>query len=535
MDSPSSSSSFVSCEGWLEKKTKLGMWTKRYFVLKRSRLSVFRQPSEITPDAKFHLTSQTGIEICDVDSNRFRIVIPKVTILLLRAQDKNSMMKWVMDIRASAFSNPSLSMKMFNIIAVIGRGFYGKVMLCEKKDTKEIIAIKAIEKSKLKGTNSHQDTPANNGPISNIPNDFSHNMSISLNDKTNTVVNERNIFLESLNNPFIVQLKYAFQSRSKFYIGLEYCPGGDLFNRIKCQKLHNLHQYSTQNSSQNSSQTLRNKQNDKKITLNDIKLYIAEISIALNYLHQKKIIYRDIKPENILICSDGHVKLTDFGISKKFTQDDLENDNFDDRYRAKTFCGTTEYIAPEMILNQGYSFEIDWWGVGILTYEMLYNSTPFTGMNKSYIYQSIWKKEPTFPKNADPVVVEFIQKLLQKDPKERGGFEFIKNSEFFKGFDFADVYDKLICPDYIPELRNLKDTNNFDSKYTKEKPRDTFKETKKSKLNNPNESNDENDYLAGFEYYGEEILCNDEKDNPENVLCVKMESLSENFSSELYA
>ena len=141
--------------------------------------------------------------------------------------------------------------------------------------------------------------------------------------------------------------------------------------------------------------------------------------------------------------------------------------------KIKKVCGTTEYIAPEVLLNEGYGPQIDWWGVGILTYELLYKSTPFSGMNKQYIYQSILKKEPIFPKNEDPVVVSFISSLLQKDPCKRAGFDDIVNSEFMEDFDFQDIYEKKIFPSFVPDLNNLKDTSNFDSKYTKEKLRDS--------------------------------------------------------------
>lgn len=424
-------------EGWLEKKSIFGMWSKRYFVLNDSKLSVYKIPSATKPENIFQLDSQTTVEMIGTNDHRLKIIIqkPKVISLILRASSNDEMTDWIFHLRCSAFANKTMYMSMFNIISILGCGFYGKVMLCEKKDSNEIVAIKAIKKDKSIKT-----------------------------DKMDSILNERKV-LTAIHNPFIISLKYAFQTNKKYYIALEYEPGGDLFHKMK----------------------------SGPVKLNDVKIYIAELSIAINELHNNNIIYRDMKPENVMIDKDGHLKLTDFGLSC-FTQPGEI---------LKSVCGTPEYIAPEVLLGQGYGRKIDWWGIGLLTYELLYRTTPFSGMNNQYIYQSILKKEPIYPKDADPSIIDFISTLLQKDPEKRGGFRFIVHSEFMKDIDFRAVYEKKISPSFIPEVKNIRDTSNFDLKYTKEKACDS---------DSSGELGLENNHIDGFSFYGttDNIILNDQ-------------------------
>ena len=395
-----------SFTGWLEKKSIFGIWTKRYFILLFSKLSIYKDQTLSDEESNFELDSQTIVEPSSNDCIlKVMIQKPKLITLTLRASSMNEMIDWVFHIRRSAFANKALYIGMFDVISLLGQGFYGKVTLCEKKDSKEIVAVKSVKKEKLLEAN-----------------------------KVCTILNEKMI-LASIHNPFIIKLKYAFQSNKYYYMALEYAPGGDLFHKMKTGKL----------------------------PLSDIKLYIAELSIAIHELHKNHIIYRDMKPENVMIGKDGHLKLTDFGLSTFCEPNQTK----------KTFCGTTEYIAPEVILNEGYGGRIDWWGLGILAFELLYGSTPFTAMNSQCIYQSILKKDPTFPKNEDPAIVSFISSLLQKDPLKRGGYRYIIASDFMADIDFHAVYEKKISPSFIPEINNLKDASNFDKKYTKEKLRDS--------------------------------------------------------------
>ncbi|OHS97803.1 RAC family serine/threonine-protein kinase like protein [Tritrichomonas foetus] len=395
----------IIMEGWLEKKSRIGFWSKRYFKLNENKLIILKNPTDSHPELEINMTSMIKTELGDPKNNKFKILLPKHETIYLKAATKNLMMRWILDIRACAFTNPSISMEMFDKIAVIGRGFYGKVMLCKNKSTNELVAIKVVKKSRL----------------------------IEL-KKLHTILKERTILVRQ-RHPFIITLKYAFQSTNKFFLCLEYAPGGDFFHFLRSHT-PNLH---------------------------DFKLYIAEISLAINELHKNGILYRDLKPENILLDEKGHVKLTDFGLCEYLI----------DNEQALTFCGTAEYMAPEVIINKGYGFEVDWWAVGILAYEMCYKSTPFKSFNRDYVYHAIVKNEPVFPKDSNPDIVELIKSLLQKNPKERGNFDTIKNSNLFKDYDFTAVYNKKILPNFVPEIDDPNDLSNFDLKYDKEKSVDS--------------------------------------------------------------
>ncbi|OHT10224.1 RAC family serine/threonine-protein kinase like protein [Tritrichomonas foetus] len=404
----SSSDDGLTCiEGHLWRNVMLGFWSKRFCRLEENKLSIFKKKSDKKAESIINMTSLVTTEITDASNNKFKLNIPtesnsEAESVYLQASSKNEMMKWILDLRSCAFTNPKLTMDAFKIISVIGRGCYGKVMLCQKKDTQELLAIKTVHKSRLVEAN-----------------------------KLHTILTERNI-LSKVKNPFIVSLNYAFQTVSKFYLCLEYAPGGDLFHLL----------------------TLGIPPTD------DIKLYIAELSIAINDLHKNGIIYRDIKPENILFDEKGHIKLTDFGLSKDF--------NKNEEMTTMSFCGTTEYMAPEMIKKAGYGKQIDWWGLGIVAYEMFFGMTPFEAANKRQMYQNILKAKVKFPKNADENVVDLIKSLLRKNPKKRGNFETIKKSKLFKNFDFDAVFNRQIPPLYVPEIDDPTNPNNFDPEFTKE-------------------------------------------------------------------
>ena len=295
----------------------------------------------------------------------------------------------------------------FKIISVIGRGYYGKVMLVQKKDSGELFALKTIQKSKLIESG-----------------------------KSQSVLTEKNIMMKA-NHPFIVNLCFTFQNASKFYLGLEYASGGELFYHIDQLGV---------------------------IQIDDARLYVAEIGLALSYLHSIGIIYRDLKPENILFDENGHIKITDFGLSK-----DIGNTN-----NATTFCGTSEYLAPELILQKPYSYPIDMWALGILTYEMILGSTPFYDDNRSKMFTNIVSAEPYFPNDLDRRITDFIQRLLTKDPKTRPTFDELKSHPFFEGFEWDKVYNKEYRPNFIPQTKDQLGTSNFDQQFTNEIAADSF-------------------------------------------------------------
>lgn len=394
--------------GWLQRKRFLGFWSKRFCKLDGSHLIVFKDENAKSIDTQYEITPNTSVEIIENDGlPKFKISEQGKDTLIFEAENVDTLMRWILALRGCTFSNPDLSMSMFKIIAVIGRGFYGKVMLCQRNDTGEVVAIKTIHKSRLIQSN-----------------------------KVHTVIAERNILAKAA-HPFIVSLKFAFQTPSKFYLGLEYSPGGELFFHM--QKRGNL-------------------------PLNEVRLYIAEIALALNHLHSIGIIYRDLKPENILLDAEGHIKLTDFGLSK-----DL---NF--ATSTSTFCGTSEYLAPEIVRRESYSVAVDWWALGVLCYELMFGATPFAHPSRARLFQNILEKEPTFQPGAPPEAVQFITAMLQKDSKKRPTFTQIAAMPFFAGMDFGDVLQKRIKPAFVPCVEKPTTAENFDSEFTAENPADSF-------------------------------------------------------------
>jgi serine/threonine protein kinase len=194
------------------------------------------------------------------------------------------------------------------------------------------------------------------------------------------------------------------------------------------------------------------------------KFYSAIIGLALEYLHTHGIVYRDIKPDNILIDEDGYLKLADFGMSKMLK----------DQERAFSLCGTPEYFAPEIITREGHNKAADWWSYGILLFEMLYGVSPFYSKNTEKMFSLITKSDLKFPKNIETSeeAKDLIKKLLVKKQDLRlgseGGFQTIKNHPFFKSFDFKALEEKKMKAPFIPTLRGSTDVTNFDSKYTSE-------------------------------------------------------------------
>jgi serine/threonine protein kinase len=206
-----------------------------------------------------------------------------------------------------------------------------------------------------------------------------------------------------------------FETAMSFVIGLEYVPGGELFRRVEHE--------------------------NTKLPLDEVRLYIAEIATALNYLHTIKIIYRDLKPENVLLDADGHIKLTDFG-SVKVAEKMVAS--------APRICGTSEYLAPEIVSGAIDTPAVDWWALGILTYELLFGKTPFFTRNESKMYHDIVCAKPRFRDGTDPTVIDFIKKLLKKNPEKRLRFKAIKEHSFFNGMNFKDVQHKRIQPLFVP-------------------------------------------------------------------------------------
>ncbi|XP_018901176.1 ribosomal protein S6 kinase alpha-5 isoform X2 [Bemisia tabaci] len=317
-----------------------------------------------------------------------------------------------------------VDMSCFDLLKVLGTGAYGKVFLVRKKggvDDGRLYAMKVLKKATIvqkKKTTEHTKT-------------------------------ERQVLEAVRQSPFLVTLHYAFQTDAKLHLILDYVSGGELFTHLY-QKEH--------------------------FSEEEVRIYIGEIILALEHLHKLGIIYRDIKLENILLDSDGHIVLTDFGLSKEFLPHEKEQ-------RAYSFCGTIEYMAPEVVRggSAGHDIAVDWWSVGVLTYELLTGASPFTVEGEKNTQQEIsrriLKTNPPIPEHLSTDVVDFISQLLVKDPRKRLGgdkdAEELKKHPFFKDMNWVALAKKAIKAPFVPKITNELDVSNFSEEFTKMTPADS--------------------------------------------------------------
>lgn len=300
----------------------------------------------------------------------------------------------------------------FELLKTLGRGAHGKVILCRKRNGKgELYAMKVIKKQHI----------------------------IDTNHITHTVA-EKNI-LSGMHHPFLVSLRHAFQSDRKIYFVMEFMKGGELFQHLR---------------------------KVKRFTEPQVRFFAACVVMALGHLHNKDYIYRDLKPENVLLDEKGYAMLTDFGLAKYLQVNDV----------AKTFCGTPEYMAPEIILNKGCNRQADWWGLGILVYELLVGRPPFYDENVQEMYTKTLIKQPRFPSRliVSAEAKDFIIGLLQKNAEKRLGsiadsLE-IMNHPWFKSFNWGKLLEKTLPAPYTPDIKNWE--HNFDPESMKDRPIDSF-------------------------------------------------------------
>uniref|UniRef100_A0A182PZZ2 Ribosomal protein S6 kinase n=1 Tax=Anopheles farauti TaxID=69004 RepID=A0A182PZZ2_9DIPT len=256
---------------------------------------------------------------------------------------------------------------------------------------------------------------------------------------------ERNI-LEAVRHPFIVELVYAFQTGGKLYLILEYLSGGELFMHLEREG----------------------------IFLEDTAcFYLCEIILALEHLHNLGIIYRDLKPENVLLDAKGHVKLTDFGLCKEHIQEGIVT---------HTFCGTIEYMAPEILTRSGHGKAVDWWSLGALMYDMLTGMPPFCADNRKKTVDAILKDKLNIPGYLTPDSRDLIRRLMKRQVQQRLGSgptdgQAVRAHPFFKNVNWDDVVKRRLDPPIKPVLASEDDVSQFDTKFTKEIPVDSPDET----------------------------------------------------------
>ena len=297
----------------------------------------------------------------------------------------NALNKMSLSLNLIKEEEEKISTKNFICLALLGRGSFGEVYLVQKINTKKKYAMKILRKERIIGQNLSK-----------------------------YAIAERNVLSVS-NHPFIVKLNYAFQSLTKLFLILEYCPGGDLAKHLSIEK---------------------------RFEENRAKFYLCEILLALEDLHKKNIIFRDLKPENVVLDEEGHCKLTDFGLSKE----GIDNDKY-----TKSFCGSIAYLAPEVLKKQGHGKAVDWYLLGVLLYEMLTGVTPYYDKNRNVLFYNIEQGKLVIPNYVSENAKSLLIGLLQRDPKKRLGgsirdAEEIKEHKFFEGIDWQKIYEKQYEP-----------------------------------------------------------------------------------------
>lgn len=355
----------------------------------------------------------------------------------------------------------SVSIDDFDLLKVLGKGSFGKVMLVRKKGNAQLYAMKTLRKAAL----------------------------IKRNQLIHTQT-ERNV-IQHISSPFLTSLEFAFQTVDKLYLVMNYMGGGELFHWLKAHR---------------------------SFSGPRTRLYAAEIVLGLQTLHAKDIVYRDLKPENILLGWDGHLRLTDFGLSKEAVT------GAGAKGGTKTFCGTPEYLAPEILENKGHGKAVDWWSLGTLMYEMLCGLPPFYDQNMQRMYDKIlhaelrFREVPSF--DSGGATKSILTHLLKRKVEDRLGSgptdaqEIIDHPYFgslsmpanprhnqpspatIAALDFGAILRKEVEPEFIPPNKGEADTSSFDAEFTSERPVDSVVVT------NMSETQVEKSKFQGFTFEG---------------------------------
>uniref|UniRef100_A0A8C1T6X4 protein kinase C n=1 Tax=Cyprinus carpio TaxID=7962 RepID=A0A8C1T6X4_CYPCA len=304
-----------------------------------------------------------------------------------------------------------LSLQDFRLIAVLGRGHFGKVLLAEYKKSGNMYAIKALKKG-----------------------------DIVARDEVESLMCEKRIFetVNSAQHPFLVNLFACFQTPEHVCFVMEYTAGGDLMMHIHADVF----------------------------TEPRAVFYAACVVLGLQFLHDNKIVYRDLKLDNLLLDTEGYVKIADFGLCK-------EGMGFGDR--TSTFCGTPEFLAPEVLTDTSYTRAVDWWGLGVLIYEMLVGESPFPGDDEEEVFDSIVNDEVRYPRFLSSEAIGIMRRLLRRNPERRLGSsekdaEDVKKQPFFRNMDWEALLLRKLPPPFLPTIGGKEDISNFDEEFTTEVP-----------------------------------------------------------------
>lgn len=472
-------------EGWC---TKLGYvfktWKRRWFVLNGTKISYYTSPDGKLKGTISLIDSKVQLDTNSKKPNSFKISTPNRTYYIYtNTEDETA--SWINAIKiANGEKVVKVGLEDFEILKVLGRGSLGKVFLARYIKTKKLYALKSLSKIKLE----------------------------QINLVFQTLIEKKALL--SAHHPFIVSAKYTFQTSTKVFMALDYVPGGELLKQLEIEGEKNSssekekdeyedsfnENESILSSSDDSLACDRNnnyniahnftieqcksiQQYDNQcyggFVLKRARIYAAEISLAIRYLHSNGFIHRDLKPSNILFDADGYIKLTDFGFVKEKM--------FDSFAKTSTFCGTPLYSAPEIILGKKYSRSVDWWAFGIIVYEMVFCNVPFYSENLENLYSKITYDDLKFPSKFNIeglnhindetpeipfVLIDFITKLLTKHPHQRLGSyneDEIFNHPFFEGIQWNDLLNKKVQMDWKPNLRDENDVSFFNDSFTREK------------------------------------------------------------------
>lgn len=304
-----------------------------------------------------------------------------------------------------------ISLDDFVLLKVLGKGNFGKVLLAESKNNERLCAIKVLKKDHIIKNHDIESARA-----------------------------EKKVFLlaTKAKHPFLTNLYCSFQTENRIYFAMEFIGGGDLMWHVQNQRL----------------------------SVRRAKFYAAEVLLALKYFHDNGVIYRDLKLENILLTPEGHIKIADYGLCK----DEMWYGN-----KTSTFCGTPEFMAPEILKEQEYTKAVDWWAFGVLLYQMLLCQSPFSGEDEDEVFNAILTDEPLYPIDMAGDIVQIFQGLLTKDPERRLGAgprdaAEVMAEPFFRNIVFDDILNLRVQPPYIPEIKAADDTSYFEKEFTSAPP-----------------------------------------------------------------
>lgn len=304
-----------------------------------------------------------------------------------------------------------LCMDDFRPVSVLGRGHFGKVLLCEYKKTSEMVAVKALKKG-----------------------------DVLARDEVESLLSEKRVFevANTIRHPFLVNLLACFQTEQHVCFVMEYACGGDLMLHIHTDIFSEPRSV----------------------------FYAGCVVLGLQCLHEHRIVYRDLKLDNLLLDSEGFLKIADFGLCK-------EGMGHGDR--TSTFCGTPEFLAPEVLTETSYTRAVDWWGLGVLIYEMLVGESPFPGDDEEEVFDSIVNEEVRYPRFLSEEAISIMRRLLRKNPEKRLGFserdaEDVKKQSFFRDLKWDDLLQRKVRPPFVPTVRAPEDVSNFDQEFTNEQP-----------------------------------------------------------------